>query len=93
MRGARAGIAEEESLAENVMRVCLHPLDQFRAFNALIEDAIAANDRRVRVNGLTFPMPTIPCANRSAMALKWRPASLTLPPASPQGDAGRARAA
>lgn len=41
------GIAEEDSLAENVQRVALHPLDQFRAFKALIdkglgEDAIAA---------------------------------------------------
>ena len=26
------GIAEEDSLAENVQRVALHPLDQFRAF-------------------------------------------------------------
>lgn len=41
------GIAEEDSLAENVMRVGLHPLDQFRAFRTLIdtgfsEDEIAA---------------------------------------------------
>jgi ParB family transcriptional regulator, chromosome partitioning protein len=27
----RDGIAEEDSLAENVQRVALHPLDQFRA--------------------------------------------------------------
>ena len=26
------GIAEEDSLAENVQRIALHPLDQFRAF-------------------------------------------------------------
>ena len=31
------GIAEEDSLAENVQRVPLHPLDQFRAFHALRE--------------------------------------------------------
>jgi ParB family chromosome partitioning protein len=30
-----AGIAEEDSLAENVQRAPLHPLDQFRAFLAL----------------------------------------------------------
>ena len=41
------GIAEEDSLAENVQRVALHPLDQFRAFQALREkglgdEAIAA---------------------------------------------------
>ena len=29
------GIAEEDSLAENVQRVALHPLDQFRAFQTL----------------------------------------------------------
>jgi ParB family chromosome partitioning protein len=31
------GIAEEDSLAENIQRAPLHPLDQFRAFLALIE--------------------------------------------------------
>lgn len=29
--------AEEDSLAENVQRVALHPLDQFRAFKALVD--------------------------------------------------------
>jgi ParB family transcriptional regulator, chromosome partitioning protein len=29
------GIAEEDSLAENVQRAPLHPLDQFRAFQTL----------------------------------------------------------
>ena len=42
------GIAEEDSLAENVQRAPLHPLDQFRAFLALrergqSEEEIAAN--------------------------------------------------
>jgi ParB family chromosome partitioning protein len=32
-----AGIAEEDSLAENIQRAPLHPLDQFRAFLALRE--------------------------------------------------------
>ena len=41
------GIAEEDSLAENIQRAPLHPLDQFRAFQAmrergLSEQAIAA---------------------------------------------------
>lgn len=41
------GMAEEDSLAENVQRAPLHPLDQFRAFktmadNGLSEDEIAA---------------------------------------------------
>jgi ParB family transcriptional regulator, chromosome partitioning protein len=31
------GIAEEDSLAENIQRAPLHPLDQFRAFQALRE--------------------------------------------------------
>ena len=31
------GLAEEDSLAENVQRAPLHPLDQFRAFQALRE--------------------------------------------------------
>src|SRR5579875_2611292 len=31
------GLAEEDSLAENVQRAPLHPLDQFRAFLALRE--------------------------------------------------------
>src|SRR3546814_5206699 len=31
------GIAEEDSLAENVQRAPLHPLDQFRAFLTLRE--------------------------------------------------------
>ena len=34
----RAGVAEEDSLAENTMREALHPLDQFRAFQTLRED-------------------------------------------------------
>lgn len=29
------GLAEEDSLAENVQRAPLHPLDQFRAFQAM----------------------------------------------------------
>ncbi len=41
------GLAEEDSLAENIQRVALHPLDQFRAFLAMRErgmgeEAIAA---------------------------------------------------
>jgi ParB family chromosome partitioning protein len=45
------GIAEEDSLAENVQRVALHPLDQFRAFQALRdaglgEEEIAARFRQ-----------------------------------------------
>lgn len=42
------GIAEEDSLAENVMRVALHPLDQFRAFSALIETGLSEEDIAAR---------------------------------------------
>ena len=43
-----SGLAEEDSLAENIQRAPLHPLDQFRAFLALrekgqSEEEIAAN--------------------------------------------------
>lgn len=43
-----AGIAEEDSLAENVMREGLHPLDQFRAFTALIEAGLSEEDIAAR---------------------------------------------
>jgi ParB family chromosome partitioning protein len=39
-----AGIAEEDSLAENVQRAPLHPLDQFRAFLALREKGQSEED-------------------------------------------------
>ena len=42
------GIAEEDSLAENVQRVALHPLDQFRAFKALRERASAEEEIAAR---------------------------------------------
>ena len=43
----RRGIAEEDSLAENIQRVALHPLDQFRAFKALRDKgARRRGDRR-----------------------------------------------
>jgi len=43
-----AGMAEEDSLAENMMRVSLHPLDQFRAFSALIEQGLSEEDIAAR---------------------------------------------
>ncbi|MES2338744.1 MAG: ParB/RepB/Spo0J family partition protein [Pseudomonadota bacterium] len=49
VKGTGAGIsAEDDSLAENMYRVALHPLDQFRAFKTLAdqgqsEEEIAAN--------------------------------------------------
>jgi ParB family chromosome partitioning protein len=42
------GIAEEDSLAENVMREGLHPLDQFRAFSALVEAGLSEEDIAAR---------------------------------------------
>ena len=40
--------AEEDSLAENVHRVALHPLDQFRAFKALHDQGAGENDIAAR---------------------------------------------
>ncbi len=42
------GIAEEDSLAENVQRVALHPLDQFRAFQALREKCLGEEEIAAR---------------------------------------------
>ena len=43
-----AGLGEEDSLAENVQRVALHPLDQFRAFQALREKGLSEEDIAAR---------------------------------------------
>ena len=40
--------AEEDSLAENVQRAELHPLDQFRAFKALSDQGLAEEDIAAR---------------------------------------------
>jgi ParB family transcriptional regulator, chromosome partitioning protein len=42
------GIAEEDSLAENVQRVALHPLDQFRAFQTLREKGLGDEEIAAR---------------------------------------------
>jgi ParB family chromosome partitioning protein len=42
------GLAEEDSLAENVHRCDLHPLDQFRAFQALREKGLGEEDIAAR---------------------------------------------
>jgi ParB family chromosome partitioning protein len=42
------GIAQEDSLAENVQRVALHPLDQFRAFHALKEKGLGEEEIAAR---------------------------------------------
>jgi ParB family chromosome partitioning protein len=42
------GIAEEDSLAENVQRVALHPLDQFQAFKALIDKGVTEEEIAAR---------------------------------------------
>ena len=42
------GIAEEDSLAENVQRQALHPLDQFRSFKALIDKGLSEEDIAAR---------------------------------------------
>jgi ParB family chromosome partitioning protein len=42
------GLAEEDSLAENVHREALHPLDQFRAFQTLREKGLSEEDIAAR---------------------------------------------
>ncbi len=42
------GVAEEDSLAENVQRQALHPLDQFRAFKALVAKGLSEEDIAAR---------------------------------------------
>lgn len=42
------GIAEEDSLAENLQRASLHPLDQFRAFQTLREKDVSEEDIAAR---------------------------------------------
>ena len=49
------GIAEEDSLAENVHRVALHPLDQFRAFQALRDKGLGDEEIAARF----FVTPTV----------------------------------
>src|SRR6202163_1552960 len=49
------GLAEEDSLAENVQREPLHPLDQFRAFQTLREKGLSEDDIAARF----FVNPTI----------------------------------
>ena len=51
LRRARADgdiSAEEDSLAENVQRVALHPLDQFRAFQTLREKGLGEEEIAAR---------------------------------------------
>ncbi len=43
-----AGLAEEDSLAENFQREALHPLDQFRAFQTLREKGMSEEDIAAR---------------------------------------------
>jgi ParB family chromosome partitioning protein len=42
------GLAEEDSLAENVQRVALHPLDQFRAFQTLRDSGLGEEEIAAR---------------------------------------------
>ena len=49
------GLAEEDSLAENVQREALHPLDQFRAFQTLREKGLSEEEIAARF----FVNPTV----------------------------------
>ena len=42
------GLAQEDSLAENVQRVALHPLDQFRVFQTLREKGLSEEEIAAR---------------------------------------------
>ncbi len=48
--------AEEDSLAENVQREALHPLDQFRAFQALVDRGLGVEDVAAR---FFVPVPVV----------------------------------
>src|SRR3954468_22422786 len=48
------GVAEEDSLAENTMREALHPLDQFRAFQAL-RDEYGLGDEEIAARFFVTP--------------------------------------
>src|ERR1700694_4427578 len=49
------GLAEEDSLAENVQRVALHPLGQFRAFQTLRDKGLSEDEIAARF----FVNPTV----------------------------------
>jgi ParB family chromosome partitioning protein len=49
------GIAEEDSLAENTQREALHPVDQFRAFQTLIDKGLSEEEIAARF----FVTPTV----------------------------------
>jgi ParB family chromosome partitioning protein len=49
------GLAEEDSLAENVQRAALHPLDQFRAFQTLRDKGLSEEEIAARF----FVSPTV----------------------------------
>src|SRR6201998_3644345 len=49
------GLAEEDSLAENVQRVALHPLDQFRSFQTFRQRGLSEEDIAARF----FVSPTV----------------------------------
>jgi ParB family chromosome partitioning protein len=49
------GLVEEDSLAENTQRVALHPLDQFRAFQSLVDQGLGEEEIAARF----FVTPTV----------------------------------
>ncbi|NHN92476.1 ParB/RepB/Spo0J family partition protein [Acetobacter sicerae] len=48
-------LAEDDSLAENVQRVALHPLDQFRAFRDMLEKGMSEDE----IAAAFFVVPTV----------------------------------
>jgi ParB/RepB/Spo0J family partition protein len=62
------GIAEEDSLAENVQRAPLHPLDQFRAFQTLRDKGLSEEDIAARF----FVSPRTPTRSPVPSASTWQ---------------------
>jgi ParB/RepB/Spo0J family partition protein len=80
------GIAEEDSLAENVQRAPLHPLDQFRAFLALREKGmgeeeiaggrgIGTRENYALVEQLAAVFGGVPACSRPLVDMGWFDAS------------------
>jgi ParB family chromosome partitioning protein len=66
------GLAEEDSLAENVQRVALHPLDQFRAFQTLRQKGLSEEEIAARF----FVSPAVVKQRLKLAAVSRSPASV-----------------
>ena len=62
------GLAEEESLAENIQRAPLHPLDQLRAFQAIREKGFSIVFRKPPLGGRPLHPPGRPQCSMQLMS-------------------------